>query len=55
MRNNIARNVLILYIDEVMFTQKSVMKREYSNLGTNIEVNRQNFNLNTTVVLAGIT
>ena len=55
MREVLAKKRTIVYLDEVMFTQRSVLNREYSNIGCNIEVNAQDFNLKTTAVLAGIT
>ena len=55
MRQAIDSKMTIVYADEVMFTQSSILKREFSNVGQNIEVNRLHFNLKTTAVLAGIT
>ena len=46
---------MALFFDEVMFTHKSIMSREYSNLYQNIEVNPANFDIQTTAVIAGIT
>jgi len=39
MREALAENMTIVYLDEVCFTTRTVMNKEYSNLGCNIEVN----------------
>jgi hypothetical protein len=45
MREAIEAKVTIVYLDEVMFTQRTIMNREYSNRATNIEVNPQDFDI----------
>ena len=55
MREAIAKNLTIVFLDEVMFTVRTIMNREYSNLGSNIQVNPQDFDIQTTAVVAGIT
>ena len=54
MREAIAKKMTIVFIDEVMFTTRAIMTREYSNRGSNIEVNPQDFNIKTTAVIAAI-
>lgn len=44
----------IIYVDEVMFTSRSILKREYSNRYTNIMVDYNDFTLKTTAVIAAI-
>ena len=44
----------IIYLDEVMFTNSSILKVEYSAKYTNIEVDYKRFNLKTTAVIAAI-
>ena len=44
----------IIYIDEVMFTQRSVMSTEYSNAYENIQIDHKDFNIKTTAVVAAI-
>ena len=45
MREAIAKNLTIVFLDEVMFTVRTILNREYSNLGSNIEVNPQDFDI----------
>jgi transposase len=45
----------MIYLDEVMFTHRTVMSREYSNLHMNIEMNPQDNDIKTTAVVAAIT
>lgn len=54
MRQAIAQDVTIVYLDEVCFTTRSIMSRDYSNVGTNIEINPQHINIKTTAVIAAI-
>lgn len=51
----ISSNQLIIYIDEVMFTSKSILKREYSARHQNIKVDYNKMYLETTAVVAAIT
>ena len=44
----------ILFLDEAMFTRRTIMKREYSNLNQNIEVDFARFNMRTTATIACI-
>ena len=55
MREAISNNLTIVYLDEVMFTVRTIMSQEYSNVGINIQVNPQDFHIQTTAVIAGIT
>ncbi len=54
MREALAENMTIVYLDEVCFTTRTVMNKEYSNLGCNIEFNPQDVNIKTTAVIAAI-
>lgn len=44
----------ILFLDEAMFTRRTIMKQEYSNLNQNIQVDFSRFNMRTTATIACI-
>lgn len=49
-----AENRTLIWLDEVMFTQRSVMKQEFSNLNQNIQIDYKDFNIKTTAVVAAM-
>ena len=44
----------IIYLDEVMFTTRTVLSREYSNKNQNIQIDYKDINTDTTAVIAAI-
>ena len=45
---------LVIYLDEVMFTLRSVNNKEFSNRLQNIEMDYKSINIKTTAVVAAI-
>ena len=48
-------NAIIVFLDEVMFTSKSVLKRAFSNQYTNVLMDMKRNQTKTTAVIAAIT
>ena len=53
-RSALSQGRLLVWVDEAMTTQRTVMTREYSNLRTNIQIDLKDFNIKTTAVVAAI-
>lgn len=55
LRHYVDSGTLVIYLDEVMFTVRSVNTREFSNKYENIAVDLSKINIKTTAVIAAIT
>ena len=55
LQRELSNQTLVVYLDEIMFTIRSVNTREFSNRNENIEMDFKSISVKTTAVIAAIT